>query len=56
MSKLITLLVTLFAGAVTLAVITPVLVQLAQAVVPLVLVVGIVVVAVRVAWWYTRRW
>lgn len=55
MSKLITLLATVFMGAVMLAVIAPVLVQLARALVPLVLVAGIVAVVVLLVWRHTRH-
>jgi hypothetical protein len=42
-------------GLVALVAAAPTLVRLASAVVPLVLTVGVVVVVLRLVWWYTRR-
>jgi hypothetical protein len=43
-------------GLVALVAAGPTLVSLAEALVPLVLVVGVVVAVLRVVWFYTRRW
>jgi hypothetical protein len=46
-------------GSVTLAALIaagPTLIRLTQALIPLVLVIGVVVVVMRVVWVFTRRW
>lgn len=56
MTKLVTTLVTVILVLVALAAIGPRITQLMGAVVPLVLVVGIVVAVLRLVWFHTRRW
>jgi hypothetical protein len=56
MTKLMQSLVVGIAGLVAVAVAGPALTKLASALVPLVLVVGIVTAVLRLAWCYTRRW
>ena len=56
MNNLISALVVLVAGLAALAVAGPALARLAGALVPLVLVVGIVAAVLRLVWAHTRRW
>lgn len=56
MTKLVSVLVLVVFGLVVLAVASPALARLASALVPLVLVVGVVVAVLRLVWSATRRW
>jgi hypothetical protein len=56
MNKLISALVFMVVGLAALAVASPALARLTSALVPLVLVIGIVVALLRLVWWYTRKW
>jgi hypothetical protein len=55
-NKLIGSLVVLVVGLAALAVAGPTLTRLASALVPLILVIGIVVIVLRLTWSYTRKW
>jgi hypothetical protein len=55
-TKLVSTLVLIVAGLVALAAVGPVLVKFISALVPLVLVVGVVVAVLRLIWMATRRW
>jgi hypothetical protein len=50
------LLLTCFVALVTLAAAAPLLIRLSHALVPLVIVVGVVAVVLRLAFFHTRRW
>jgi hypothetical protein len=56
MTKLLSTLTMVVMGLVALAVIGPTLTRLISALVPLVLVVGVLAAILRVVWTYTRRW
>jgi hypothetical protein len=56
MTKLVTTLAVVVLGLVALGAVGPRITQLMGALVPLVLVVGIVVAVLRLVWFYTRRW
>lgn len=56
MTKFVSALVTLFVAVLGIAIVSPALTLLAHALVPLVLVVGVVAAVLRVVWVYTRRW
>jgi hypothetical protein len=56
MTKLISTLAIVVIGLVALAAVGPALAKLVTALVPLVLVVGIVAAALRLVWAYTKRW
>jgi hypothetical protein len=56
MTKLISVLVTVVVGMAMVAIVAPRLAGLASALIPLVLVLGVVVAVLRVVWFYTRRW
>jgi hypothetical protein len=56
MTKLLQSLLVGVAGLVAVAVAGPALTKITDALVPLVLVVGIVVAVLRLVWCYTRRW
>lgn len=56
MTKLLQSLVVGVAGLVAVAVAGPALTKIVGALVPLVLVVGIVTAVLRLVWSYTRRW
>jgi hypothetical protein len=55
-TKLLSTLALLACGLVALVAAAPVLARLASALVPLVLVAGIVAAVLRLVWAYTRRW
>jgi hypothetical protein len=55
-TKLLSTLAMVVMGLVALAVIGPTLTRLIGALVPLVLVVGVVAAFLRIVWTYTRRW
>jgi hypothetical protein len=54
MTKLLSTLVLLLAGLASLSLAGPALARLAGALVPLVLVIGVVVAVLRLVWFYTR--
>jgi hypothetical protein len=54
MNRLTSVLIWLVVGLVILAAIAPILLRLADALLPLALVVGIVVAVLRMVWFYTR--
>jgi hypothetical protein len=54
MNRLTSALIWLVVGLVVLAAVAPTLLRLASALMPLVLVVGIVVAVLRMVWFYTR--
>jgi hypothetical protein len=54
MTKLISTLAIIVVGLVALSAVGPALARLVSALVPLILVVGIVVAVLRLVWWYTR--
>jgi predicted membrane channel-forming protein YqfA (hemolysin III family) len=56
MNRLTTVLIWLVVGLVILAAIAPILLRLAHALVPLIVVGGIAACVVRAVWFYTRRW
>lgn len=56
MTKLISTLAIVILGLVALGAVGPRITQLIGALVPLVLVVGIVVAVLRLVWAYTKRW
>ncbi|HEX3510038.1 MAG TPA: hypothetical protein VHT27_02955 [Solirubrobacteraceae bacterium] len=56
MTKLVTAFSIVALGLAALAVVTPLMTRLASALVPLVLVGGLVAGVLRVVWAYTRRW
>jgi hypothetical protein len=56
MNKLISVLVFMVVGLAALAVASPALARLTAALVPLVLVVGVVAAVLRLVWFHTRRW
>ncbi len=56
MNRLAQCLLLAFVGLVVLAAAGPTLTKLAGALVPLVLVVGVVVAGLRLVWCYSRRW
>lgn len=56
MTKLLSTLTIVVLGLVALAAAGPTLARLIAALVPLVLVVGVVAAVLRVVWTYTRRW
>jgi hypothetical protein len=56
MTKLVTTLAVVVLGLVALGAIAPRIAQIMSALVPLVMVVGIVAAVLRVVWFYTRRW
>jgi hypothetical protein len=55
-TKLLSTLAIVVTGLVALAVIGPTLTRLIGALVPLVLVIGVVAAVLRIVWTYTRRW
>lgn len=54
MTKLMQLILALLAGLIVLAAAGPTLAKLAHALVPLVVVVGLIVAVLRIVWFYTR--
>jgi hypothetical protein len=56
MTKLLSTLAIVVMGLVALGAIGPRIAQLIGALVPLVLVIGIVAAGLRLVWWYTRGW
>jgi hypothetical protein len=56
MTKLISTLAIVVLGLAALAAVGPALAKLVAALVPLVLVAGIVAAVLRLVWFYTRRW
>jgi hypothetical protein len=55
MTKLISTLAIVVLGLVALGAVGPRIAQIMGALVPLVLVVGVVVAGLRLVWWYTQR-
>ena len=56
MTKLLSTLAIMILGLAALAVASPALARLTSALVPLVLVVGVVAAVLRLVWFHTRRW